>query len=346
VARLLVITSSPHFVEGGHLVVARELVRAARESGHEAELCLTPQNPFGRQAGAYLATWLTDVTRTADDERVDQVITLRYPSYAVRHPRHVCWLNHRMREYYDQWDRFSGLLSWRGRVKEGLRRRAVHAADRYLLTHHVNRLFVQSRTIEGRLAKWGGIPSTVIYPPAPARAYRCDGYGDYLFAYSRLTPLKRLDLVLQALAQPEAAGVRCVIAGEGPDRAALEQLRRRLGLEGRVAFAGRIDDAALLDHLARCRAVVFPPFDEDYGFVTVEAFSAGKPVLTCHDSGGPAELVRHGENGWVTAPTPVALACAMREAIDDPDEAERRGAVGGLEAARLTWPETINRLLL
>lgn len=125
-ARLLVVTSSPHFVEGGHLVVARELVRASREAGHEAELCLTPQNPFGRQAGAYLATWLTDVTRTADDERIDQVITLRYPSYAVRHPRHVCWLNHRMREYYDQWDRFRGLLSWRGRIKEGLRRRAVH----------------------------------------------------------------------------------------------------------------------------------------------------------------------------------------------------------------------------
>lgn len=205
---------------------------------------------------------------------------------------------------------------------------------------------MQSRTIEGRLARWGGLPSTVIYPPAPSRAYRCDGYGDYLFAYSRLTPLKRLDLVLQALAQPEAAGVRCVIAGEGPDRAALDQLRRRLGLEGRVEFAGRIDDRALLDHLARCRAVVFPPFDEDYGFVTVEAFSAGKPILTCHDSGGPAELVRHGENGWVAAPTPVAPAEAMREAIDDPDEAARRGAVGGLDAARLTWPETLNRLLL
>ena len=67
----------------------------------------------------------------------------------------------------------------------------------------------------------------------------------------------------------------------------------------------------LIEHLARCRAVVFPPWNEDYGFVTVEAFMCGKPVLTCHDSGGPSELVRDGENGFVTAPTPEALATAM-----------------------------------
>ena len=62
---------------------------------------VTPQNRFGRQAAAYLATWLTDVGRTHDDRPIDQVISLRYPSYAVRHPRHVCWLLHPMREYYD-----------------------------------------------------------------------------------------------------------------------------------------------------------------------------------------------------------------------------------------------------
>ena len=69
-----------------------------------------------------------------------------------------------------------------------------------------------------------------------------------------------------------------------------------------MQFVGRLDEAGLIEHLARCRAVVFPPLNEDYGFVTVEAFMCGKPVLTCHDSGGPAELVRDGENGFVTAP--------------------------------------------
>jgi len=61
-ARVLVVTSSPLFVEGGHLVIARALVRALRERGHEAGLRTTPQNRFGRQSAAYLATWLTDLT--------------------------------------------------------------------------------------------------------------------------------------------------------------------------------------------------------------------------------------------------------------------------------------------
>ena len=47
----------------------------------------------------------------------------------------------------------------------------------------------------------------MLYPPPPERDYRYDGYGDYLFAVSRLSPLKRFDLVLRALAEPMAAGI-------------------------------------------------------------------------------------------------------------------------------------------
>jgi hypothetical protein len=110
VSTIAVITSSPPFVEGGHLIIARSVVTALSDQGHQADLVVTPQNRFGRQAAAYLATWLTDVGRTHDNRPIDQVISLRYPSYAVRHQRHVCWLNHTMREYYDLWDRFSATL--------------------------------------------------------------------------------------------------------------------------------------------------------------------------------------------------------------------------------------------
>ncbi len=87
--RVAVVTSTPLFVEGGHLVMARALVQALREEGHEAELVLTPQNRFGRQGAAYLAAWLTDVGMAHNNRPIDQVISLRYPSYAVRHPNHV-----------------------------------------------------------------------------------------------------------------------------------------------------------------------------------------------------------------------------------------------------------------
>ncbi len=186
----------------------------------------------------------------------------------------------------------------------------------------------------------------MLYPPPPKRDYRHDYYGDYLFGVSRLSPLKRFDLVLRALAEPIAAGIKCVIAGEGAELDRLMNLRSHLELDHRVQLVGRLDEAGLIEHLARCRAVVFPPWNEDYGFVTVEAFMCGKPVITCHDSGGPSELVRDGENGLVTASTPEALAAAMRRVMDDRHEAMRMGESGARQASAMTWADAIQKLLL
>ena len=329
-------------VEGGHLVIARSLVQALREAGHTADIIVTPQNRFGRQASAYIATWFTDLG-SSDGQPIDQVISLRYPSYAVRHPKHVCWLNHTMREYYDLWDRFSAGLGTAGRIKENVRKAGIHAADRYLLTRNVSRLFVQSRTIQRRLAIWPELRSTVLYPPPPQRPYRCDGYGDYVFLVSRLTRLKRADLLIEALAQPGVT-VRAVIAGEGEERGALEQLARARGITDRVTFAGRISDDDLVEHLARCRIVCFPPFEEDYGFVTAEAFRSRKAVITCRDSGGPAELVEDGVNGFICDPTPHGLASALRRVLDDPSAADRLGAAALVSSAKLSWRDAVAQL--
>src|SRR5512138_1292782 len=110
-SRVAVVTSSPPLGEGGHMVIARALVTALRCAGHEADVVTTPSHGFGRQARAYVATWLTDVTRDQQGRPIDHVVSLRYPSYAVRHRSHVCWLNHRMREYYDLWASFAPTLS-------------------------------------------------------------------------------------------------------------------------------------------------------------------------------------------------------------------------------------------
>ena len=326
--------------------MARALVHALREAGHESELVLTPQNRFGRQGAAYLAAWLTDVGVGHDNRPIDQVITLRYPSYAVRHPVHVCWLNHTMREYYDQWGPFSAPLTWKGRIKERARRAAVQWADRRCLTDHVQKLFAISRTVEARLRRWGDMSAEVLHPPPPQRPYRCDTYGDYIFGVSRLTPLKRLALLVEALARPEAAGISCVIAGDGEERTALQHAIDTGGLTSRVHLIGRIDDGQLVEHLARCRAVCFPPFDEDYGFVTVEAFACRKPVITCADSGGPAELVIDGVNGRVCASTPKALAIALRELTDDPARARQFGEAAYEQVLTMTWEKALKKLIL
>jgi len=343
--RIAVVTSSPPMVEGGHMVIARELTQALRDAGHAAHIIVTPDYGFGRQARAYVATWRTDVSRVAG-QPVDQVISLRYPSYAVRHPRHVCWLNHTMREYYDLWARFSAQLSPQARLKESVRRRLIHAADRYLLTGNVSTLFVQSRTIQERLAMWPSLRSTVLYPPAPQRAYRTEGYGPELLFVSRLTGLKRADLAIRALAEPPAAGATLAIGGEGEERGALERLAADLNVTARVTFAGRLTDEQMIDRLARCRAVVFPPLQEDYGFVTAEAFASRKAVITCRDSGGPVELVQDGVSGFVCDPTPASIAAAMARLTGDAALAERMGTAAFAAGARLTWPETVRTLVV
>jgi glycosyltransferase involved in cell wall biosynthesis len=346
VAVIAIVTSAPPLTSGGHLVIAHALEQALRDAGHRAGVVTTPSNRFGRQGAAYLANWLTDVGMTGDGERVDQIITMRFPSYAVRHPRHVCWLNHTMREYYDLWETFAAGLSPQGRLKEAARRTLIRAADTRCFTRHVTRLFAQSGTVQARLARWNGVTSEVVHPPPPPRPYRCDDYGDYVFFTSRLAPLKRADLLLRAIADPAAGGARCVIGGEGEEQARLVALARELGVHERVSFPGRLGDAALVDHLARCRAVVFIPRLEDYGLVTTEAFASAKAVITCTDSGGPTELVRDGENGLVVAPEAPALAGAIARLAGDRALAERMGQRALADAAALSWPRVVDRLVL
>jgi glycosyltransferase involved in cell wall biosynthesis len=343
--RVLVVTSGALFVRGGHLTIAEETAAALRRAGHLADVIVTPQNRFGRQLSAYLATWLTDVGESADGQPVDQVISLRFPSYAVRHPRHVCWLNHRMREYYDLWERFVRGLGRKGRLKEGVRRRMFHTLDRWLLTHNVTRLVAQSRTIQARLQRFGGIRSELLYPPPPERPYRTDGYGDYVFAVSRLHPLKRLDLLVEAAALARDRSLSFKIAGEGEEEPRLRERIRALGLEGRVELLGAVTDAQLVDHYARCRAVYFAPWNEDYGFVTLEAFRSGKAVVTATDSGGPAELVRHGENGLVSAPAADALATELDALGRDRGLAERLGQAARHDAEAHRWERAVEELL-
>ena len=69
--------------------------------------------------------------------------------------------------------------------------------------------------------------------------------------------------------------------------------------------------------------MLYPPFDEDFGYVTLEAFLARKPVITCTDSGGPTEFVVDGVNGCVCEPSPEAIAAAIDQL------ARERGARGG-----------------
>lgn len=345
-SRILVVTSSAPFVRGGHLVIAEETVAALRRAGHEAEIFQTPTNRFGRQFDAYEATRLTDVSEGADGRSIDQIITMRYPAFALRHPNHVCWLTHTMREYYDLFDSLMSGFGRKGRLKETIRRYFVHRLDRKLLSRNVTRLFTISQTVTNRLDHFLGVPSTVLHPPAPARNYRCEAYEPYIFAISRLHRLKRMNLLIETMAAMKDASLKAVIAGEGDDEARLRALIREKGLDGRVDLVGPLSEEAKLDHYARCRAVYFAPKNEDYGFVTLEAMSSGKAVLTATDSGGPTEQVETDSTGWILKPEPAAFAGVLDQLAGDVGVAERMGRNGLAYAARHTWDRVVPHLVL
>jgi glycosyltransferase involved in cell wall biosynthesis len=150
--------------------------------------------------------------------------------------------------------------------------------------------------------------------------------------------------LIEALSQPDLLSARAVIAGEGEEHGALRGLARARGVDDRVTFVGRITDDELVTHLARCRVVCFPPFEEDYGFVTAEAFASRKGVITCTDSGGPAELVEDGTTGVICDPTADGLASALRRVMNDRPLAERMGAAALASSAKLSWDDAVAQL--
>ena len=92
-------------------------------------------------------------------------------------------------------------------------------------------------------------------------------------------------------------------------------------------------------------ALIYVPFDEDYGLVTLEAFLAEKPVITAHDSGGTLEFVEDGVNGFVVAPESKEIADAVARLAADHTLASAFGHNGRDIASAITWNNVIERLL-
>lgn len=304
----MIVCSDVPFVNGGHRKIAFSLLRALRDEGVEVEPWFTAQNPFGKQFQAYLSNMFTDLTEDGLGRKIDGVIALRYPSYCVKAHTLVVWLAHRMREYYDLWDEFKERISLLGKVKESIRRALIHIFDGRCLKR-ARKIFTISQTVKKRLERWGGLEAEVLYPPPPQRNYRSEAYENYFLFPSRLSRLKRQDIAIRAMKWVK--GARLVIAGEGEERERLLAIAEEEGLMDRVVFTGFLRDEELTEVYSKSLGVVFIPYMEDYGFVTVEAFYSAKPVITFSDSGGPTELVVDEENGFVVEPSPETLAEKM-----------------------------------
>ncbi len=112
----------------------------------------------------------------------------------------------------------------------------------------------------------------------------------------------------------------------------------------KLDLLGFVSDEDLVEHFAHALAVVYAPYDEDYGYVTLQAFRAGKPVITAADSGGVLEWVEDGVTGFVTDGSPAGIAAAIDRLADDRALAEKMGQAGRERVADLAWGPVVDRL--
>ena len=345
--RILITTVQIPFVRGGAEMLADGLQAALTAAGHEAAQVRLPFKwyPPERLVEQIVAARLFDLTES-NGRSIDRVIGLKFPAYLIPHPNKVLWLVHQYRTVYDLWGTELCELTHAANGEEV--RDAVRSADTALIPEARARYAI-AKNVADRLQRFCGISAEALYHPPPAAELIHGGQAeDFLYYPSRINRTKRQLLVVEALALcREPVHVRFSTLADDQRYAA--QVHRRivaLGLSERVEWLDSTDDDAKRDLYARCLGVMFPPLDEDYGYVTLEAMLASKPVITCADSGGPLEFVRDGETGLVAEPTPQGLADAMDRLWSERGFAEQCGAAGRdrYQQLNINWPRVVERL--
>jgi glycosyltransferase involved in cell wall biosynthesis len=341
--RVLVCGAKVPFARGGAEMLVESLCAELDRRGFEVDTVTVPYNWANRAdlLRCGLAWRMVDLTEVWG-RRVDLVIATRFPSYVVKHPNKSVWLVHQVRQAYDwkgtRWSDFddSPRDAKTLDLLRGMDRRALGEA---------RRRFAISRNVAERLRRFNGLDAEPLYPPPQLDARVVRGpHGDAIFSAGRLDPTKRFDLLLHALAHCQTP-VRARLAGEGPERERLEALAAELGVSGRVDFLGWIDEDALLREYRDALGVFYAPFDEDYGYVTVEAFRAAKPVVTTTDSGGVLEFVEDGRNGYAVPPADSrAMAARLDELHRDRALAARLGRSGQARIRDMGWSRLIAAL--
>jgi glycosyltransferase involved in cell wall biosynthesis len=341
--RILICATQVPFVRGGAEQLVDGLREALRERGHHVDVVALPfqWHPVERIAESALAWRMLDLTEV-NGQPVDLLIGTKFPSYLARHPRKVLWLVHQHRQAYDWYG--TALSDFANTAEHRQVRDTIFRMDRRGLGECQARYTI-SHNVSARLRRFNGLESAPLYPPSRyAAELRAGPYGDYFLSPARLDRAKRLDLLLAAFARMRRPA-RLLIAGTGPDRGRLEGMAAELGLGERVRFLGFVGDAELVELYAGARAVYYAPVDEDYGFATVEAFGAARPVVTTDDAGGVLEFVEHGASGLICPPEPAPIAMALDALAADAALAERMGRAGRPRIAGISWERVVAALL-
>lgn len=275
----------------------------------------------------------------------DLVISTKAPTYMVRHRNHISWLLHTIRVFYDM---FEKELDSRDpeMVKQ---RKIIHAFDKYGLNpcrikkHCAIGNIVVQRMIDND-PFWNNIHFEIIYPAPLINKFGEVKKGEFIFLPGRLHRWKRIDLVIKAMKYIQSP-TKLLIAGVGEDFDRLKTLTHNLGLEDKIEFLGKVSDSDLLDLYSRSIVIPFCPINEDFGYISIEAFKTKKPVITCSDSGEPVKIIKDGVTGFIVDADPEKIAAKINYCIDHPLEAAMLGENGFQSVQNISWDNVVTRLL-
>ena len=346
---------------------------------HQAELIKIPtkEHSFWDLIDSYYSFYKLDLSH------FDLVISSKYPSWMVRHHNCICYMMHTLRGLYDTYhmmnlpyevnsdcgsvdnvinymknnphpmdlDEFFSLL---GTMKSDLNaevycsfpgpliRKIVHYMDRFALeSRSMKDLFAISDTVKNRKEYFPERASiTTLYPPTNMNNTTTGEY-DYVFMISRLDAPKRIDMLIEAFKYVES-DVKLYIAGTGPDRERLEKMAIE---DERIQFLGFVRDEDVENYYANCLVVPYFPYDEDYGYITIEAMLHKKPVITSEDAGGPTEFVVNNKSGFVVPFNAEKIAEKIDYLAKQKSEARRMGENGYNIVKNISWTNVVNQLL-
>jgi glycosyltransferase involved in cell wall biosynthesis len=328
------------FVTGGAELLVESLTRELQQREYNVTVVKLPFKwaPKKQVLRDCLAWRLLDIK-----DQADRVIATRFPSYLIPHPRKSVWLVHQFRPVYDLLGTPYSSYGSGTRDYEWITR--IRQIDNQAWSE-LKYTFTIADNVAQRLVRYNGVEGHVLYPPPKHDGqYYNAGYGDYLFTASRLNQLKRLDLLIRAL-QYTRTPVRCLVAGTGDYGEQLRVLAHELEVTDKIEFLGYVSDERLIDLYAGCFAVFFAPLDEDYGFVTVEAFKSRKPVLTAQDSGAVLEFVKNEHNGYVVNKNDLqGLASKIDYLFEHREVCEALGTKGHERVKDINWERTIAKLM-
>ncbi len=347
--RIAVCHPQTPFVRGGAETHTDAVCRALSAAGHEAEIVTVAGKWYpATEVVHQMAVWRSLDLSESNGLKIDGVIALKFPAYLVKHERKIVWLIHQHRSAYELWDhpQFADLsLQEEGPAVRDM----IRQADGIALGE-AKRIFTNSKNVQDRLWSSLRLPSEVLYHPSPISeallSMEPGPYGDYVLFPSRLEGLKRQSLAVEAMRHVRT-GVRLVLVGSGPDEDVIRRQVAKDGLGSKVSMEIGVPDERLYRLYLGALGVYYGPYDEDYGYVTLEGLAAKRPVVTLADSGGPLEFVTDGETGLVAPPEPRAIADCFDRLYADRDLAARLGEAGAerMRAAVPSWPDVVARLL-